>query len=123
MLKFKIGDAVKIVAGKDKGKDGKIEKVFPKEKTVLVPAVNLYKKHVKPTMTADGKGGVFDIPRPLPFAKIALICPNCKKQTRVGFKVEKDQKIRICRKCGKLIDTKEGKKEKKWVYKKNIKKK
>ncbi len=110
MYKLKIGDKVKITIGKDKGKEGKIEKVFPQSNTVLVPQINLYKKHVKPNLTADGKGGIFDIPRPLPIARVALVCPNCKKQTRVGFGMSGETKIRICRKCGKAIDVKEKKK-------------
>ena len=87
MLKFKIGDTVKITLGKDKGREGKIEKIFPKKSLVLIPGINMYKKHVK---GAQGqKGGVYDIPRPLPFSKIALVCPRCKKITRVGFRQDK----------------------------------
>ncbi len=102
MLKLKKGDTVKIVLGKDKGQTGKIEKIFPKEAKVLVPGVNLYKKHVKGF--SDVKGGVYDLPRPLAFGKVALVCPKCKKITRVGFKFAGKDKLRICRKCGKEID-------------------
>lgn len=102
MLKLKIGDNVKITIGKDKGREGKIEKIFPKSQTVLIPGVNIYKKHVK---SFEGqKGGVFDIPRALPFSKIALICPKCKKPTRVAFKILAKEKVRICAKCRKEID-------------------
>ena len=104
MIKFKIGDTVKITAGKDKGRDGKIEKIFPTESKVLVPGVNLYKKHVKGF--GNVKAGIYDIPRPLGFGKIALVCPKCKKITRVGFKFAGEDKVRFCRKCGKEIDTK-----------------
>ena len=90
MLKFKKGDTVKITAGKDKGREGKI--------------VNLYKKHVKGF--GDVKGGVYDIPRPLGYGKVALICPKCKKMTRVGFGKAGDEKVRICKKCKKEIDSK-----------------
>lgn len=99
MIKLKIGDTVKILAGKDKGREGKIERIFPKKEKVLVPGVNIYKKHVK---GAQGqKGGIYDIPRPLPYSKVSLICPKCKKNTRVGFKVLKDEKVRMCKKCKK----------------------
>ncbi|KKS81018.1 MAG: 50S ribosomal protein L24 [Candidatus Woesebacteria bacterium GW2011_GWC1_43_10b] len=101
MFKFKVGDTVKVTSGKDKGREGKIEMIFPKEGTALIPEVNIYKKHVKPAVTADKKGGIFSVPRPLNFAKIALICPKCKKITRVGIKDKK----RICKKCGKAIDS------------------
>ena len=104
MIKLKIGDTVKVLAGKDKGREGKIEKIFPKKEKVLVPGVNIYKKHVK---GAQGqKGGIYDIPRPLPFSKVALICPKCKKATRVGFNVLKDEKVRMCKKCKKEVDKK-----------------
>ncbi len=103
-MKFKIGDNVKITAGKDKGRDGKIEKVFPKSFMVLVPGVNLYKKHVKGFQ--GQKGGIYDIPRPLNLGKIALICPKCKKTTRIGFSTKGEKKARICKKCNKEIDIK-----------------
>jgi large subunit ribosomal protein L24 len=104
MLKFKKGDTVKITAGKDSGREGKIEKVLITESKVVIPGVNLYKKHVK--SFGDVKGGVYDIPRPLGYGKIALICPKCKKITRIGFGKAGEDKVRICRKCGKEIDAK-----------------
>ena len=104
MLKLKAGDTVKITAGKDKGREGKIEKIFPKQTKALIPGVNIYKKHVKGSQ--GQKGGIYDIPRPLDFAKIALICPKCKKMTRVGFKIVDNSKSRVCKKCNKEIDTK-----------------
>lgn len=100
-MKLKIGDTVKIVAGKDKGREGKIEILLPKRNSVVVPEVNMYKKHVKGQQ--GQKGGMYDLPRPLNVAKVALICPNCKEITRVGYKIEKDVKSRVCRKCEKQI--------------------
>ena len=90
--------------GKDKGREAKIEKILPTEEKVLIPGVNLYKKHVKGF--GDVKGGVYDIPRPLGFGKIALVCPKCKKITRIGFKFAGEDKVRICKKCKKEIDIK-----------------
>ncbi len=102
MLKLKIGDTVKVKAGKDKGREGKIEKIFPKEGTVIVPGLNIYKKHVK--SRGEGiKSGIYDIPRPYNVSKLILICPNCKKETRVGFNLAGDEKVRICKKCRKEI--------------------
>lgn len=101
--KFRKGDTVKITSGKDKGKEGKIEKLFPKKSLAFIPGINVYKKHVKPALTADGKGGIFEISRPINFAKFALICPNCKKVTRVGYEIKEGKKLRVCRKCGKEI--------------------
>jgi large subunit ribosomal protein L24 len=112
MIKFKVGDTVKITAGKDKGREGKIEKIFPENEKAMIPDVNLYKKHVKGF--GDVKGGIYPIPRPMGFGKIALICPKCKKITRVGFSTiggsgsagKFAEKVRICKKCGKEIDSK-----------------
>lgn len=104
MIKFKIGDTVKITAGKDKGREGKIEKVIPSALKAIIPEVNIYKKHVKGF--GDVKGGIYPIPRPMGFGKIALICPKCKKITRVGFKFAGEEKVRICKKCRKEIDIK-----------------
>jgi len=104
MLKIKVGDKVKVVAGKDKGKEGVVEKVFGAKSKLLIPEINTYKKHIKSSQ--DQKGGIFDIERPIDVAKVALICPACKKVTRVGFKVTKEDKNRFCKKCGKTIDLK-----------------
>ena len=97
MYKFKIGDEIILTAGKDKGKKGKIEKIYKKENKVLIPGVNIYKRHKK--TSRNQSSGVFDITRPLPVTNIALICPKCSKQARVGFKKEGAIKYRICKKC------------------------
>lgn len=104
MLKLKKGDTIKVTIGKDKGREGQIERVMPKEMKVIVPGVNMYKKHVKGV--GEQKGGIYDIPRALSFGKIALICPKCKKITRVGFKLAGTEKVRVCKKCNKEIDSK-----------------
>lgn len=102
MIKFKAGDTVKIKSGKDRGRGGKIERIFPKRCTALIPGINLYKKHVKGK--PGQKGGIYEIPRPLPFSKIALVCPKCKKPTRVGFKLTGDEKVRVCKKCNREVN-------------------
>lgn len=108
-MKLQKGDEVVITAGKDKGKRGKVEKVFPKKDRVLVPNVNVYKK------TRRGfrgeKGGIFEFSRPLPSANIALVCPQCGKPTRVAYRVDKrGEKTRICAKCKREVAGKGGKK-------------
>lgn len=106
MLKFKIGDTVKITLGKDRGREGKIEVMDVKRGKVIIPGINIYKRHVKGGTQKGQKGGIYELPRPLPFAKIALVCPKCKKVTRVGFRVLGKEKVRVCRKCRKEIDAK-----------------
>jgi len=101
-MKIKKGDKVKIIAGKDRGREGVVEKVMPKRRKVVVTGYNLYKKHIRPRREGE-KGGVIEIARPLDIAKIALICPKCKKATRVGYKIQGREKFRICRKCGEKI--------------------
>jgi large subunit ribosomal protein L24 len=110
MLKLKVGDKVKVLAGKDRGRDGEIERIYPKKKSALVPGINIYKKHVKGV--PGQKGGIYEIPRPLDFAKVALVCPKCKKSTRVGFKLIDKKKVRICKKCKREVDVGAKKKKK-----------
>jgi large subunit ribosomal protein L24 len=104
MLKYKTGDKVKILSGKDKGREGVIEKMFPKEGRALVPGINVYKRHIKKTVARDGKGGVYDLPRPIGLSKLMVIDPKAGKPTRVGFKVEGGKKLRISKKSGVILD-------------------
>lgn len=102
-MKFRVGDKVKITGGKDKGKEGKIKQVLPKKDRVVVEGVNKYKRHLKPRQTG-GSGQVIERERPLPAAKIAIVCPKCNKLTRVGYIVDKRKnKQRICKKCKGLL--------------------
>ena len=101
-MKIRKGDTVIVTLGKDKGRKGKVERVFSKEQTVVVPGVNIYKRHMK---KRDEKhpGGVIDMVHPISVAKIALVCPKCGKATRVGYIVAKGEKIRVCRKCEQKV--------------------
>lgn len=101
-MKLKKGDSVSIVRGKDSGKKGTVEKVFAKESKVLVEGVNQYKRHVKARMQGQ-KSEIITLTKPLPLANVQLLCPKCKKVTRVGYKMLKDEKVRICRKCNAEI--------------------
>lgn len=101
-MKLVKNDEIKVVAGKDKGKTGKIEKVFTKENKVLVAGVNQYKRHMKAREQGQ-QSEIITITKPLPVANVQLICPKCKKITRVGYKVEGEKKVRICRKCKATI--------------------
>jgi large subunit ribosomal protein L24 len=108
-MKIHKDDTVQVTSGKDKGKTGKVEKVFPKKAKVLVAGVNLYKKHRK--AQGEGKpGGIIEISKPLPMGNVALLCPKCQKPTRVGYQIDKpastraqrgrnNKKYRICKKC------------------------
>lgn len=101
-MKLIKGDLVKIVVGKDKGKTGKIEKVLTKEAKVLVEGVNQFKRHVKARQQGQSSE-IVTITKPLSVANVALICPKCKEQTRVGYVLSKETKQRICKKCNAEI--------------------
>jgi len=101
MLKFKIGDEVIITAGRDKGKKGKIEKVFATEASLIVSGVNIYKRHRK--VTRSQAAGIYEISRPVNVANVAIICPKCGQRTRVSFTEEGTKKNRICIKCKGVI--------------------
>ena len=101
-MKVKKGDNVLIIAGKDKGRTGKIIKSLPKEAKILVEGINLKKKHVRPRREGE-KGQVVSIPAALDISNIKVVCPKCGKATRVGYKIEKNDKVRVCKKCGQEI--------------------
>ena len=101
-MRLKTGDTVLIISGKYKGKKGKITKVLSKEKKIIVDGVNFRKKHIRPKQEG-GKGQVVEIAAPFDASNAKLICPRCKMPTRVGYRIVKKRKIRICKKCGQEI--------------------
>ncbi len=106
--KIKKGDTVIVVRGKEanKGKTGKVIKVIPEKNRVIVEGVNFVKKHLKPGPNFEG--GIVEVEAPIHVSNVMLVCPNCKKPTRVGFKIVKEKnvvrKYRVCKKCGENID-------------------
>ena len=103
-LNLKKGDMIKIIAGKEKGKQGKILQVFSRNERVLVEKLNLIKKHQKPTQM-NKQGGVIEKEAPIHISNVILICQHCNKITRPKIKfLENDKKLRICKKCGEGID-------------------
>lgn len=95
-------DEVKVMKGKDKGKTGKIEKVFSKEAMVVVSGVNQFKRHVK-GRAGYQKSEIITLTKPLSVGSVQLVCPHCKLITRVGYSITGKEKARICKKCGKTI--------------------
>lgn len=101
MPKFKLkkGDEVKVLAGKDKGKTGKIIKVYPQTAQVTVEGVNLFTRHQRPKRSRQ-KGQKVSVPMPLPASRLMLVCPNCGKPSRIGYQIsEQGEKKRRCKKC------------------------
>ncbi len=100
-MKILKNDTVKILLGKDAGKTGKVLKVFPREDRVLVEGINVSKRHIK--KTKEHEGGIIDISKPVNISNIALICPSCKKESKVGYDIKNGVKNRICKKCKEVI--------------------
>lgn len=101
----KVGDTVILLTGdkKDRGKTGKVLEVSPKEGKVIVEGLNMVSKHVKPRRPGD-PSGIIKAESPIYACKVMLVCPKCKKPTRVGHKVYADgKKDRICKKCGETF--------------------
>ncbi|KKP36310.1 MAG: 50S ribosomal protein L24 [Candidatus Roizmanbacteria bacterium GW2011_GWA2_32_13] len=101
-MKIKKGDKVRMTIGKDKGKSGVVEKVYKNANKVMVTGMNLYKKHVKKNEKMP-QGGIVDLPRAINISKLTFVCPKCGKTAKLGFKIEKNKKYRICRKCDSKI--------------------
>jgi large subunit ribosomal protein L24 len=102
-IKLKKGDRVRVLTGKDRGKEGVIMKVIPSQDKVIVEGVNIAKKHQK-AKSATSQGGIIDKDMPLPVANVAVLSPTDGRPTRVGYKVLDDgSKIRVCRRTGAEI--------------------
>jgi large subunit ribosomal protein L24 len=98
-LKIKKGDRVRVLQGKDRGKDASVTRVLPREDRVIVEGVNVAKKHQKPTRNTM-QGGIIDKDMPMPVSNVALLCPK-GHPTRVGYEFNDDgSKRRVCKKCG-----------------------
>lgn len=102
-IRLKKGDNVQVLAGKYKGKTGKVVAVHPSENKVTVEGINIVKKHMKPSRT-NPQGGIIELTKPIWVSKVALVDPTSKKPTRIGYKIDtKGVKTRIAKKSGKEI--------------------
>jgi large subunit ribosomal protein L24 len=108
-MKIKKGDKVQVLAGKDKGKTGKVLQIFPTKNRASVEGINLLIKHLRPTRQGE-KGQRIEFPAPMEISNLMFVCPKCKKATRIEYKVTeadkdgKTKKFRACKKCNKAID-------------------
>ena len=102
-MKLKKNDTVAVLTGKDRGKKGKILKMFAEQGTAIVENVNQAKKHMRKTRD-NPKGGIILRENPVQLSNIALVCPRCAKVTRVGFMILTDgSKKRVCKKCKEIL--------------------
>ena len=101
---LKKNDLVMVVAGKEKGKSGRILKVFPRKNRALIEKVNFIKKHTRPSGQTR-QGGIVEREAPIHVSNVMVICEKCNLPIRVGKKILDDgKKVRVCKKCGELLD-------------------
>lgn len=98
----KTGDKVRVISGKDKGKEGTVTKVLPKTDQVVVEGVHIIKKHQKPS--AGQQGGIVEKAAPIHASNVALLDPETNEPTKVGVKVEDGKRVRFAKKSGNVID-------------------
>jgi len=97
-MKIKKGDRVQVLSGKDRGKQGSVMRAMPAVHKVVVEGVNVAKRSQRATKSTV-QGGIIDKDMPMPVARVAIVCANCGP-TRIGYNLDGDHKVRICRKCG-----------------------
>lgn len=102
-MHVKKGDTVLVLSGKDKGKEGKIIEALPKKAKVVVEGVNKVKRHTKPSQ-ANPQGGIITKEAAIASSKVMLVCPACKKATRIKKTAVSGNFVRTCKKCGEVID-------------------
>ncbi len=104
MMKIRKNDTVQVMAGKDRGKRGKVRFAYPKKNRVLVEGINFIKKHSRARGQVK-QAGIIDLEAPIDVSDVMLLCEKCNRPTRVGFTfLEDGRKVRICRKCKEVID-------------------
>ncbi len=104
--KFRIrkGDSVEVVAGRDRGQRGTIERVVPSSGNVVVEGINVRKRHTRPRAVGQ-PAGIIEFNAPLDASNLMLVCPHCAERTRVGFRIGSDgEKTRYCKKCDESVD-------------------
>jgi len=104
MIRIHKGDQVVVISGKEKGKTGRVLRVFPKKQRAIVERVNFVKKHTKPSQK-NQKGGIVEKEASLHVSNLLLYCARCEKGARIGFKMLEDKtKVRYCKRCNELMD-------------------
>lgn len=108
-LDIRSGDTVVVIAGKDKGKRGVVERTLPSEQRIVVRGVNLLKRHTKAGVKGNMQGGIVDFDAPVAYSNVMLVCPNCDRATRVGHeRMDEGRGVLVCRKCGERYERPRG---------------
>ena len=104
-MKIRKNDQVLVIAGRDRGKKGRVLSVNPEKSRVIIEGVSMIKRHTKPNPQKQIKGGLVEREAPLHASNVQIVCPECGKPTRIGRKVLGDgRKVRVCRKCEGVVD-------------------
>jgi len=103
-MKIRKNDTVLVIAGKDKGKTGKVRFAYPKDERIMIEGINFIKRHIR----ARGRvrqAGIIQLEAPVPVSNVMLLCSRCNRPTRVGFHfLEDGRKVRVCNRCSEVID-------------------
>lgn len=102
-MRVKKGDKVQVISGKDKGKQGTILQAYPRNERVIVEGINIVKKHSKPSQM-NPQGGIVEMEAPIHVSNVMLIDPKSNEPTRIGYRIENGEKIRIAKKSGQALD-------------------
>ncbi|MDO8427166.1 MAG: 50S ribosomal protein L24 [Deltaproteobacteria bacterium] len=102
-LKIRKDDQIMVIAGREKGKTGKVMKVIPDKGKVLVEKLNIVKRHQKPSAKYK-HGGIIEKEGPIAISNVMLLCEKCKGPVRVGKKMDADKRVRYCKKCGEVLE-------------------
>ncbi len=105
-IKLRKNDPVIVIRGKkeDKGKKGKISRIIPIKERVVVEKVHIVKEYVRPNPQKNIQGGIVEREGSIPISSVMYYCHDCEQGVRIGYKIEKDIKTRVCKKCGIVLD-------------------
>ena len=120
-MKVKKNDTVLVISGKDAGKTAKVLVALPKDNKVVVDGINVQKKHKK-ARSAQEVSSIVNQSGAIDASNVLVVCPACNKATRVAYKIEGDKKVRVCKKCGAVLDAGKEAKEVKKATKRKTKK-
>ena len=102
--KVRKNDTVEVLAGRERGKRGKVMRVIPKEQRVVIEGLNIRKRHTRPRRQGE-QGGIVEVPAPLHISNVAVVCVKCGRPARVGFRILADEtKVRVCKRCDEVIE-------------------
>ncbi len=104
-LHVKKGDRVMVISGGDRGRTGRVLRVFPKEQRAIVEGVRIVKKHLRPDRARGTRGGIVPMEAPIHISNLMVVCPECGRPTRVGHRrLEDGTKVRVCKRCAGILD-------------------